>query len=166
VEGANLTADILIIVPSGFEISLDSTTYTDTLTLSPAGGTVSQTTIYVQFAPTNQQAYSGNISHVSTDATTVSIALSGNAIVTAIGKIDSEMFIIYPNPVNNILTIEKSTGNEKCILEIYSITGKKLAVYNMETNKKEIDLSNFNSSVYFLKISTNRGYEVRKIIKF
>ena len=80
VEGSNLTSDIIITAPSGFEVSEYGTTYVSSLTLTQTSGTVSQTTIHVQFTPAAEQAYSGNVSHESTGATTVNLAVSGTGI--------------------------------------------------------------------------------------
>lgn len=84
VEGSNLAGDIVITPPAGFQISTTSGlsfSPTNPITLAKdVSGNVSQTTIYVRFAPTAVQAYSGNITHASTDATTVNKALSGTGV--------------------------------------------------------------------------------------
>ncbi|MGC6415316.1 MAG: FG-GAP-like repeat-containing protein, partial [Bacteroidia bacterium] len=77
VEGNNLTANISISAPTGFEISTDDTTYSSTLQLTQSAGTVSQTTIYVRLTGTTAGSFSGNISLTSTGATSVSVAISG-----------------------------------------------------------------------------------------
>ena len=83
VSGTNLTNNITITPPSGFEISTgtgESFVSTNPITLSPVDGSVSATTIYVRFAPTAAQAYSGNITHASSGATTQNVAVSGTGI--------------------------------------------------------------------------------------
>jgi hypothetical protein len=81
VSGINLTADIVITPPAGFEISITSGSgfvgSASYITLVQSGGSVASTTIYVRFAPTLAQAYSGNITHTSTGATTQNVAVSG-----------------------------------------------------------------------------------------
>lgn len=81
VSGSNLTSDITISPPAGFEISKTTGTgfvnSSSSLTLNQTSGTVSSTTIYVRFAPTVGQTYSGNISHSSSGATTQNVAVSG-----------------------------------------------------------------------------------------
>ena len=164
VEGTNLTTDINVSAPSGFEISLDDATYIGTLTLSPSSGTVSQTTIYVQFAPVAEQAYSGNISHENTDATTVNLAVSGNSITISIKNITSEIINIYPNPVNDKLFIENKHGNELQI-EIYDITGKLVKNAILTGKNGEIDMQSLESSIYLLKITIQSENRIIKIIK-
>jgi hypothetical protein len=83
VEGADLTADITVSVTgTAFETSLDGTTFgTGNLTLSPSGGTVSSTTVYIRFSPTAVQTYSGTVSLTSTGATGVDVDLAGEGVV-------------------------------------------------------------------------------------
>lgn len=79
VSGSNLTANITITPPTGFLISTTSGSgYTSTpIILTQSEGTVTSTPIYVVFSPTLAQAYSGNITHESSGATTMNVAVSG-----------------------------------------------------------------------------------------
>ena len=78
VSGANLTANILISAPTGFQISESSSSgFASSLSLVPSGGTVSSTIIYVAFDPTAQQSYAGNIANTSTGATGQNVAVTG-----------------------------------------------------------------------------------------
>jgi len=79
VEGSNLSADITITPPSGFEVSTDNTTFVDTnLILTQAGGSVATTTIYVRFSPVfDQGSVSESIMHQSSGATTQYQAVEG-----------------------------------------------------------------------------------------
>ncbi|NOQ27124.1 MAG: T9SS type A sorting domain-containing protein [Bacteroidales bacterium] len=75
-----LTDDMVITAPTGFEISLTSGDYsgiTNEITLVPVGGTIASTTIYVRFAPENDQYYSGNISHVTTGLSSINKNING-----------------------------------------------------------------------------------------
>lgn len=81
VEGSNLSNDISINAPVGFEISLTSGSgFTDSIGLSQIGGSVITTTIYARFSPVVLGAASGNISHSSTGATTVNQPVNGNCV--------------------------------------------------------------------------------------
>ncbi|MFM2291124.1 MAG: putative fibronectin type III-like fold domain [Bacteroidota bacterium] len=82
-QGANLTGNVTVTPPAGFEISKTSgsgfVANPSTLTFTPAEIASAQN-VYVRFAPTAAQAYSGNITHTSTGATQVDKALSGTGI--------------------------------------------------------------------------------------
>jgi len=84
VSGSNLTANIVITPPVGYQISLTSgsgfVSNPTTLSLTPTSGTVSPTTIYVRFAPTSAIVYNADITHSSTGATTQNVAASGTGI--------------------------------------------------------------------------------------
>lgn len=70
-------------------------------------------------------------------------------------------FIIYPNPTSGVLNIDIPNNHiEKVIL--YNIHGKYLKNFN----KNNIDLSNLNSGIYFIKIFTSSNSVINsKVIK-
>lgn len=83
VEGIYLAGNIVITPPAGYEISLTQAEgYVSSLQLSPASGTVAPTLIYVRLTGATAGAFSGEITHVSTGATTQIRAVNGN-VVTA-----------------------------------------------------------------------------------
>lgn len=82
VSGTNLIDAIVITPPAPFEISLNNSTWTGStgsISLTPTGGTVSSTTIYVRYNPVTSGLHSGNITHTSTDATTQNVTVSGGS---------------------------------------------------------------------------------------
>lgn len=83
VSGAQLTENLVITAPEGFEISTDNTNFANSLTLTPSGGSVS-TTIYVQFAPTSAVMYSGIVAHRSSVAR-AQFAVSGEGVANTGG---------------------------------------------------------------------------------
>ena len=80
VSGSNLTTNISIAAPTGFEISTDGSTYSPSLSLTQSGGTVPSTPIYVRLTGA-EGVFGGNITHTSTGATTKNVAASGTAAV-------------------------------------------------------------------------------------
>lgn len=91
VSAVNLTTDLLITAPAGFELSLtsDFATSSATLTLAQTDGEVAETTVYVRFTPTaaDGASYSGDIAHTATDAATVNLAVSGTEGALALSTI-------------------------------------------------------------------------------
>jgi hypothetical protein len=80
VSGTNLLGNIILNPPSNFEISTStggSFSATNPITLTPTGGTVSTTTIYVRFAPTSTGSKNGNITITSTGVSNQSVSVSG-----------------------------------------------------------------------------------------
>lgn len=81
---------------------------------------------------------------------------------------DNSSFLIYPNPVSNgKLTIKplENSGKIKAF-EIYGLTGKKVmkTVFNSNQDELSIDVSDFRSGIYFIKIVTQESNYSQKII--
>ncbi|MCE5208520.1 MAG: Ig-like domain-containing protein [Chloroflexi bacterium] len=83
VSALNLTGDLLIASPAGFEISLASGSgFGSQLTLTPdANGVISETTVSVRFFSSEAGSISGNIVHSSDAAAPVELAVSGTASI-------------------------------------------------------------------------------------
>jgi pectinesterase len=80
VSGTNLTGNILVAPPTNFELSLDGVNWNGPLSplvLTPVSGTLAATTISVRLNAATLGASSGNITHLSSGATTVNVAVSG-----------------------------------------------------------------------------------------
>ena len=69
---------------------------------------------------------------------------------------------IYPNPVVNALYIEANSIQLEQVI-VYDALGK--IIINNKLNLDRINTSALKPSVYFLKIKTDRGTVVRRIIK-
>ena len=79
---------------------------------------------------------------------------------TKISDLQVNNFIeIYPNPANSMITIN---GDNISKIEIIDINGK--IVYQTNENKKNIDISDYVKGIYFVKIFTRKGIEIKKIL--
>ena len=76
---------------------------------------------------------------------------------------DSTNFKYYPNPTND----KVSFSNSKTIdnIQITSILGQVILDRKFSTNKVDIDLSNYASGAYFVKIQSDAKEKLVKIIK-
>ena len=74
-------------------------------------------------------------------------------------------FNIYPNPVNDKLYIETQTLTQTLTIEIYDIYGRRQQLSAVSCQPSVIDLSNLKSGIYFVKINTEEGNIVKRIIK-
>ncbi len=79
VSGVALTANLVATAPTGFEVSLSSTSgYSSSVTMTPSGGSVPSTTIYVRSSVTAVAGnISGNVTLSSTGNTSQTVAVSG-----------------------------------------------------------------------------------------
>jgi len=72
---------------------------------------------------------------------------------------------VYPNPAQDVLWVANTTSFTATSYTIFDITGKKIGQGNFNGSKNAIDVSNFNSGVYLLKLnSLDKGAIVKKII--
>ena len=78
---------------------------------------------------------------------------------TAIEDISSLGIVVYPNPTQNILTIETRLQIK---VEVYDIMGKLLIE---EENTKRLDLSDLANGLYNLSIIYNDKRYSKQIIK-
>jgi hypothetical protein len=78
VAGVNLSANITITAPAGFQVStMSGSGFGPTLVLTQSGGTVSTTTIYVRFVPVTGGTINGNITNASIGALTENVTVIG-----------------------------------------------------------------------------------------
>ncbi len=126
VEGTELTDDLLVIAPEGFQVSLSSGDYsgnTDTVSLVPAGGSVASTPVYIRFAPEEIKGYSANVNANSTGAEAKTIPVAGTGIgapeLSEIGDVEacegetiSSINIIIADDDVNLVTLDARSDNE------------------------------------------------------
>lgn len=126
VSGSNLSSDITVTVDAPFELSLDNTTWSQSVIAPQAN---SSTTVYVRFSPTleNGTLYSQTILHTATDASDVEITVTGQE-----GEASSGIGI-----ANDLFFSEyiEGSGNNKA-LEIFNGTGV------------DVDLSQYEVRLY------------------
>ena len=70
---------------------------------------------------------------------------------------------IYPNPVKNWVTIS-SKENIKSV-SVFDVQGRVLQTQITNNREVKIDLSSRSDGIYFVKIQTEKGIKVEKIIK-
>lgn len=72
-------------------------------------------------------------------------------------------FVYYPNPVKNSLTVSNNTTIDK--IEITSVLGQKVKTISVNNLQAEIDLSELNRGLYFVKVTSLGQEKTVKIIK-
>lgn len=81
-------------------------------------------------------------------------------ITTKVLEQDLISINVYPNPVTDILNIQGENG----YLTLTDANGNKVSS-KIHNNSSIIDMSNFAQGVYFLKLDTDSGSVIRKIVK-
>ncbi|WP_340155080.1 T9SS type A sorting domain-containing protein [uncultured Winogradskyella sp.] len=73
---------------------------------------------------------------------------------------------VYPNPINDIINIEFTNINTKVDYSIFNTLGQEIVKGNLDSNiVNQINVSPFQSGVYFVKLSTGTHTITKKLIK-
>lgn len=78
------SGSVTLTAPTGFTLSTDQTTWSSSLSVSYSSGAFTQT-VYVKFAPTDAQSYTGSITAVLSSTTMASISVSGTGLAAVQG---------------------------------------------------------------------------------
>jgi ABC-type Fe3+-hydroxamate transport system substrate-binding protein len=160
--------DVTVVLQSGATtytlpdyIGLNDVSATDNcnsvvISQSPAAGTnLSMGTYTILFEATDD---SGNISNCSFVLTVDDSNNISNDVL-------SSLIHVYPNPADDILTVEWQELQIDGIT-IFDITGKKVReIVHPIAKTLQINISYWSRAVYFVKISTNKGIYTSNIIK-
>ncbi len=82
---------------------------------------------------------------------------------TSVHKIPSTNFRLYPNPANDLLTVE-NVYDVKTI-SIYSVTGKHFNSYVNSSSVIHLNISDLPSGLYLLKFNSDQGVSTKRFIK-
>jgi predicted MPP superfamily phosphohydrolase len=118
-------------------------------------------TRYIQTAAAFNRSY--RIITVNPTVINVSAPLLSCNAFAGINEISNSLNIsVYPNPVNDKLTIECS---DKAMIEISNIQGQIMKMINSADKKTTIDLFSLSTGIYIIKVKTDNGIAVKKFIK-
>jgi len=71
---------------------------------------------------------------------------------------------IYPNPSNGRLLINNNGNQVLEKAEIFSVNGQKVKEFKQIKENKDLNISSLQSGLYFLKLKSDKGSTVKKII--
>ncbi|CAM3262994.1 T9SS type A sorting domain-containing protein [Aequorivita lipolytica] len=91
------------------------------------------------------------------------IAWYENYTILGVGENETNNFKVYPNPVSTILNVQVETGTAITNIKLYDIFGRMLL--KKEGEALQIDFSNYATGIYYLKLETNNGEQIFKVIK-
>jgi hypothetical protein len=84
----------------------------------------------------------------------------GYNCATSINNIDYVNFTIYPNPITETLIIQTDIAIER--VEIYNMLGQ---LVQSESNTKNVNVSKLSAGLYTVKVTTDAGVKVQKVVK-
>ena len=80
-----------------------------------------------------------------------------------IGEQGNHTLVLYPNPVNDKLTIEAENAIDT--VEIYNLMGALVYSQKDCANKMEINTSNLQNGIYFIRMTNDKVSETRRFVK-
>lgn len=82
----------------------------------------------------------------------------------SVDKIDNTLFKLYPNPLNGaLLNIVNPTSTKINQLKVYTINGKE--VISIQNPENAINLNGLRNGLYIIKLISDKGTSIRKLIK-
>ena len=88
--------------------------------------------------------------------------LEFGACVLSVDEVLSQQFSIYPNPAQNVITINNRSTNQITNATLYDILGKDTG---MRLSGDNMDISALATGIYYLSLTTPQGSVTEKIIK-
>jgi len=80
--------------------------------------------------------------------------------------VDKNQISIFPNPATDHITIEfKTDVNKNTTVTISNIQGQQLLKQSISNINTTLDVSGLSSGIYFLRISSDEGFAVKKFVK-
>jgi len=100
----------------------------------------------------------------ASDTAVVSINVTG---ITGFDEIADVTAKIYPNPFSESFEFQVSSFelNTNSTIQIFDAKGKEIVKQQLQTPNLELQTSNWSSGIYFLKMSSDQGILVKKIVK-
>lgn len=88
-------------------------------------------------------------------------------VALSVGNNNMETFVMYPNPVKDVVTIKSSGFIAPVALKLYSLDGKLLHQQKLQPKNNTIDLNMdaIPKGIYLLQIVSENGNSVQKLIK-
>ena len=172
-SGNFLTDDMVITAPTGFELSLDNSTWTTSSTITPTNGQVNSTSIYVRLNATTTNTYSGNIVISSDNVAPVLVPITGNASgVLPLMLISARAFL-----KDNGVQVTWTTASESSLRLFVVERSKNGSVFSEAGNVIPANSSNGKTYAWFdatpfdgnnfycIKIVENGGFKYTGIMK-
>ena len=170
--GLSSTFDITIQNTGDADLTVSNITYpngfsgtSSSINLSPSASQV----VTITFTPTEQKTYSGDIV-ITSDGGTATLAITAEgAIITGFENdptLNNELFNVYPNPAEDVLTLDLSKYNLKPVnITIHNLSGvQRFSKPNYKESKLSIDISEYVGGVYLILVSDGNTTTKKKVI--
>jgi hypothetical protein len=114
-------------------------------------------------ADANQTHKTAEVVAVYENGTSVAVA----KIITAgdnVTEIIADNINIYPNPAKDFVKLSAISG-KLSVVKVYNCLGMMIEEIEVNANEVEINISEYNSGIYFFNIETENGSLIQKVLK-
>jgi hypothetical protein len=73
-------------------------------------------------------------------------------------------YILYPNPTSNYFWLNLKPDVEVVAIEIFNIQGKEVMQQKVLSSNLSFNISQFPNGIYYIRIYTSKGIDVKKLI--
>ena len=73
-------------------------------------------------------------------------------------------FALYPNPVNDYLTVSFQAGGQS-VISIFNATGQLIRQFNTTNGNSTINVSNLQKGIYILRVETGNKVMTSRFTK-
>ncbi|MES2411195.1 MAG: T9SS type A sorting domain-containing protein [Bacteroidota bacterium] len=100
-------------------------------------------------------------------ATATSLRLDTVSMTSVLGTNDflSSKFSVFPNPVNNVINFSNDQNAVVSTVEMSDLNGRTIKSMKVNATEGQISVSDLATGMYMMKITTDQGVAVKKIIK-
>ncbi len=125
------------------------------LRIHGSGGEILDVTLNNTFnGETFLETVNFQVTQVDIDPDSHLISKNNSAVLGSNDEILSSKFTIYPNPVSNLLFIDKPSNISIERVTIFNTLGQ---IESYSSQKESIDVSQLTNGIYFMNITTNNG---------
>lgn len=126
--------------------------------------------------PSNSFASTFTLSPAASNVYSVSYTGVNNCVATSTAQVNVSQCVglnefvlnnetkIYPNPTQGIIHVNVSEGGNKT-LEVMDVTGRVIQTKSFAASTYELDLKEYSTGVYYLKIISGNSTEIKKLIR-
>lgn len=163
-----VTTDLTVNTP----VNIGTTVDLDTITANQTGATYQWIDCNgnAPIAGATNQSYTvtftGDYAVIVTDNSCSDTSMCVNVMILDVNKLDASTIQLYPNPVENLLTVDLKQLTGAINVSVVGVDGK--AIYNKLIFKNGpliINTEKWNSGIYFVKIKNDKQNAFFKLIK-
>jgi hypothetical protein len=74
-------------------------------------------------------------------------------------------FSVYPNPVSNIINFSNEANAVVSTIEMSDLNGRVVKTVNVNATEGQVSVSDLATGIYMMKITTDQGVAIKKIVK-